>query len=270
MNKYKVAILLRPDKTAKGTRMFCVPQKILSLLSNYSIEAELISLQPEFDYFYEEYFNGNGPIINLKDYEKLKNKVLNCDGLFLTGGDEFYYQEIKLVRDMYSYKFPIFGICLGMQTIVKAFGGVCKKLPLNLINNHKDGTIHEVILNDKSSLYNLSFKLRTNSYHKHHMLFDENNLLNKQDNKTILYITGKSKDGVIEMVESVDGIICAVQYHPEHEGLMELQINGGSINIVFISDITNTLIKNFIIQMKKTKFYRKKENFLLKNKENEY
>ena len=90
MENYKVAVLLQPDKTKSGTPMFCVPQKIINMLECYNIDVELIYLTPIFDYSYKEYFDGVGPIIPNNSYEKMKNKVLSCDGLLLTGGNEFY------------------------------------------------------------------------------------------------------------------------------------------------------------------------------------
>ena len=164
MENYKVAVLLQPDKTKSGTPMFCVPQKIINMLECYNIDVELIYLTPIFDYSYKEYFDGVGPIIPNNNYEKMKNKVLSCDGLLLTGGNEFYLPEIKLIQDAYKNKLPILGICLGMQTILTAFGGKC--IPLNeKLKPLHSGTIHKININKNSQLSYLGNVLEVNSYH---------------------------------------------------------------------------------------------------------
>ena len=172
MENYKVAVLLQPDKTKSGTPMFCVPQKIINMLECYNIDVELIYLTPIFDYSYKEYFDGVGPIIPNNSYEKMKNKVLSCDGLLLTGGNEFYLPEIKLIQDAYKNKLPIFGICLGMQTILAAFGGKCIPLDEKIRPLHS-GTIHKININKNSQLSSLGTSIEVNSYHSFHVVFDE-------------------------------------------------------------------------------------------------
>ena len=174
MENYKVAVLLQPDKTKSGTPMFCVPQKIINMLECYNIDVELIYLTPIFDYSYKEYFDAAGPIIPNNSYEKMKNKVLSCDGLLLTGGNEFYLPEIKLIQDAYKNKLPIFGICLGMQTILAAFGGKCIPLDEKIRPLHS-GTIHKININKNSQLSYLRNVLEVNSYHSFHVVFDEKN-----------------------------------------------------------------------------------------------
>ena len=250
MENYKVAVLLQPDKTKSGTPMFCVPQKIINMLECYNIDVELIYLTPIFDYSYKEYFDAAGPIIPNNSYEKMKNKVLSCDGLLLTGGNEFYLPEIKLIQDAYKNKLPILGICLGMQTILTAFGGKCIPLNEKLKPLHKDGAIHKINIKRNSQLSYLGNVLEVNSYHSFHVVFDEKNPQNYFNGQQVLYVTAYSDEKVIEMAETYDGYITAVQFHPESAGLIKTVSDNGMFQIENISDITNTLMNNFVMKLK--------------------
>ena len=249
MENYKVAVLLQPDKTKSGTPMFCVPQKIINMLECYNIDVELICLTPIFDYSYKEYFDGTGPIIPNNSYKKMKNKVLSCDGLLLTGGNEFYLPEIKLIQDAYKNKLPIFGICLGMQTILAAFVGKCIPLDEKIRPLHS-GTIHKININKNSQLSYLGNVLEVNSYHSFHVVFDEKNPQNYFNGQQVLYVTAYSDEKVIEMAETYDGYITAVQFHPESAGLIKTVSDNGMFQIENISDITNTLMNNFVMKLK--------------------
>ena len=182
-------------------------------------------------------------------YEKMKNKVLSCDGLLLTGGNEFYLPEIKLIQDAYKNKLPIFGICLGMQTILAAFGGKCIPLDEKIRPLHS-GTIHKININKNSQLSYLGNVLEVNSYHSFHVVFDEKNPQNYFNGQQVLYVTAYSDEKVIEMAETYDGYITAVQFHPESAGLIKTVSDNGMFQIENISDITNTLMNNFVMKLK--------------------
>ena len=249
MENYKVAVLLQPDKTKSGTPMFCVPQKIINMLECYNIDVELIYLTPIFDYSYKEYFDAAGPIIPNNSYEKMKNKVLSCDGLLLTGGNEFYLPEIKLIQDAYKNKLPIFGICLGMQTILAAFGGKCIPLDEKIRPFHSE-TIHKKKKKKKTQITYIGNVLELNRYHSFHVVFDEKNPQNYFNGQQVLYVTAYSDEKVIEMAETYDGYITAVQFHPESAGLIKTVSDNGMFQIENISDITNTLMNNFVMKLK--------------------
>ena len=179
----------------------------------------------------------------------MKNKVLSCDGLLLTGGNEFYLPEIKLIQDAYKNKLPIFGICLGMQTILAAFGGKCIPLDEKIRPLHS-GTIHKININKNSQLSYLGNVLEVNSYHSFHVVFDEKNPQNYFNGQQVLYVTAYSDEKVIEMAETYDGYITAVQFHPESAGLIKTVSDNGMFQIENISDITNTLMNNFVMKLK--------------------
>ena len=52
------------------------------------------------------------------------------------------------------------------------------------------------------------------------------------------------------MAETYDGYITAVQFHPESAGLIKTVSDNGLFQIENISDITNTLMNNFVMKLK--------------------
>lgn len=160
--------------------------------------------------------------------------IAQVDGLLLSGGVDFDpslydtspHPELGMIdeaRDAFelaSYHaarakgIPVLGICRGIQAINVAEGGsLYQHLPA-LPDRHQhaqkniDGSLfHRVDLEAGSSLA-LGFaktSIRTNSYH--HQAIER---LGEE-----LKIIGKAEDGTIEAVESQDGQVLGVQWHPE-------------------------------------------------------
>ena len=92
--------------------------------------------------------------------------------------------------------------------------------------------------------------LEVNSYHSFHVVFDEKKPQNYFNGQQVLYVTAYSDEKVIEMAETYDGYITAVQFHPESAGLIKTVSDNGMFQIENISDITNTLMNNFVTKLK--------------------
>ena len=157
------------------------------------------------------------------------------DGLLIPGGEDIapeYYGEdpvpqvnyINREKDRYDFelirlareqKKPIFGICRGFQVLNVAFGGslyqdipsqvpgaICHSQSLDLRNV----PTHKVTMDETSALGRILGKeIYTNSYHL-------------QGIKKLgegLQIVGSTNDGIPEALESEDGLVFAVQWHPE-------------------------------------------------------
>ncbi len=160
--------------------------------------------------------------------------ISQVDGLLLSGGvdfdpalfDESPHPELGMIdeaRDAFElacYKaarakgIPILGICRGIQAINVAEGGSLYQHIPALPDCHQhaqqnsDGSLfHKVSLEEGSSLAKGFGKtsIRTNSYH--HQAIER---LGKN-----LKIVAKSDDGMVEAVESLDGQVLGVQWHPE-------------------------------------------------------
>ncbi|GAB5493891.1 MAG: gamma-glutamyl-gamma-aminobutyrate hydrolase [Phototrophicaceae bacterium] len=124
-------------------------------------------------------------------------------------GDERIYKA-------FAEKRPLLGICYGMQFINAMHGGtiyadVTKQH--NNADNHSDGRgadPHFVNIVEQSALYRTlnTHKIKVNTYHI-------------QALETVgdgLNVSATAPDGVIEGIESSDGRIIGVQFHPERMG----------------------------------------------------
>lgn len=172
------------------------------------------------------------------DEERLA-EWLDCvqpDGLMLSGGSDInpaIYGEkpeaglgrVSKTRDAYELALlklaigkgiPVLGICRGLQTINVAFGGtLIQDMPAQMgkeyaYHDQKQPTwqpVHEVTFSDNSKVGKLfgTNRIMTNSHH--HQCTDR---LGKG-----LIASGHTADGVIEALETPDGKIMAVQFHPE-------------------------------------------------------
>lgn len=101
-------------------------------------------------------------------------------------------------------KIPIFGVCLGLQGIVEAFGGV-----LGILDYPQHGKLSLIRVTTPDSIL---FKDLPPSFEvgRYHSLFALPNCLPDQ-----LKVTAVSEDGVIMAVEHKTLPIAAVQFHPE-------------------------------------------------------
>jgi putative glutamine amidotransferase len=117
--------------------------------------------------------------------------------------------EIALVRAAVDDNVPVFGICRGQQVINVALGGSLRQH----IDGHdmhgrpRDLLSHSIDIVPGSELAQATAgeTLMVNSLHHQSV----------KDVAPGLHITAHSPDGIIEGLESTDGMIVAVQCHPE-------------------------------------------------------
>lgn len=126
---------------------------------------------------------------------------------------------LKEVISSYAGKKPIFGICLGLQAIVEAFGGT-------IINMdevyHGVATEMEVVLSDAIIFKGLQDKFQAARYHSW--------IASTHDFPNDLEITAKDEEGGIMAIRHREFPISAVQFHPES----------------ILTTVGEQIIKNFI------------------------
>lgn len=174
------------------------------------------------------------PITN--DIEEIKEYISICDGVLLPGGEDIspiYLNEepvrgignVDVERDTFELelyktavlnKKPVLGICKGSQIIAIANNGnIYQDIITQMLSTYEhsqpeeelDEVFHSVMLEEDSILYKIFKKkiIKVNSWH-HQAVKSVGN-----DFK----ITGKALDDVIEVIESKDGTVLGVQWHPE-------------------------------------------------------
>lgn len=164
-----------------------------------------------------------------------------CDGFVIQGGADISLLGICLIHYAIKNNKPLLGICLGMQTMA-AYEWVAGNLDDNfsyddICNFYKDDSKvlkchdghnnvdpiyfnnidlskHEVIIDKESRIYKLYNKDIIYVPSLHNQVVIQNILHNKH-----FKVTGKSNDGVAEVLESVDPNlwILGTQFHPELE-----------------------------------------------------
>lgn len=98
-------------------------------------------------------------------------------------------------------KIPIFGVCLGHQTIGQSFGGkIVKTYPMH-------GKISEIFHEGKNLFKSLPSPFKATRYHSL--------IIEKESCPKNLKITATTKDGIIMGVANESLKIYGVQFHPE-------------------------------------------------------
>jgi len=122
---------------------------------------------------------------------------------------------------------PIFGVCLGLQGIVEAFGG-----ELGVLDYPQHGKSSRVLVTDPEShlFKNLPQSFEVGRYHS---LFALPERLPEE-----LKVTALSDDGVIMGIEHKTLPIAAVQFHPE--SIMTL---AGEVGLIIITNVISRYAK---------------------------
>ena len=107
--------------------------------------------------------------------------------------------SVDLIREMYR-KVPILGVCLGMQCINEAFGGVTTRAS-TLMHGKTSRIRHE----GRGVFHGLPSPFVAARYHS----------LMVQPSSPDLMVTSRSDDGVIMGLSHVESPLHGVQFHPE-------------------------------------------------------
>jgi putative glutamine amidotransferase len=156
------------------------------------------------------------------------------DGIILTGGEdpaphlygepplhglgEVSYErdlaELALIKLAVERKKPILGICRGMQILNIALGGtLIQDIPRQVPDSYQHA--------QKSSkqygthLIRLEPGFIADALGKTEVLVNSSHHQAVKDPAPGMKVTGRSGDGVIEAIESEDGLLIGVQWHPE-------------------------------------------------------
>jgi anthranilate synthase len=123
---------------------------------------------------------------------------------------------------------PIFGVCLGLQAIVEAFGG-----ELGVLKYPQHGKVSNISVVTSDSIL---FKDLPRSFEvgRYHSLFAQPESMPNE-----LQVTAISDDGVIMGIEHKTLPVAAVQFHPE--SIMSL---GAGVGLAVIKNVIYTLCKN--------------------------
>ncbi len=175
-------------------------------------------------------FGGNGMILIIDNYDSFSYNLFQAFGEFnsdikVIKNDELSVEEIdslnpshiiispgpkrpqdagvclEVVRKLYK-KYPIFGVCLGHQTICEAFGAT-----ITYAKEIMHGKQSEVTLEDEVLFAGLDEKITVARYHSLAAL--------AETMPEELIVTASTKDGEIMAVKHKNYPVFGVQFHPE-------------------------------------------------------
>jgi len=173
-------------------------------------------------------------VVELSAEKNNASELENCNGLVLSGGIDVhpsYYNSSKVdypkaegfneARDKFEKEafdlaqknqLPVLGVCRGLQLINCLMGGTLVQDLGELNKTHEGGPdkIHEVKIDESSSLRGISGLARGSVNSSHHQAIDKLG--------SGLKINCKADDGIIEGIERADSskpFLLAVQWHPE-------------------------------------------------------
>lgn len=176
------------------------------------------------------------PIILTPHSNDIKSLAKRLDGLLLQGGGDIhpkYFGEkinkkiplslspeartkfdLHLLETFIPLRKPIFGICLGSQTINVALGGtILQDIPMQSphARDHRKGK-HPTFIHSTSKLHDIVKQKRiiTNTHHHQSM----------QKLGKGLMISAQCDDGIVEAIESPrHPFLLGIQWHPERDML---------------------------------------------------
>ncbi|MDF7639293.1 gamma-glutamyl-gamma-aminobutyrate hydrolase family protein [Lactobacillus sp. ESL0791] len=192
------------------------PKQLIDVLQKHDIVPLLLPVAPE---------------------EMAKELVKSVDGVIIPGGPDIapylygeeplenigntYYQrdlfEIALIKETLAQRKPLMGICRGIQIINVALGGT---LYQDLASQYKSDKLIQHAQKSQGFLPTHHVNLQPGSFL--YQALGKQSLVNSRHHEAVkkvgtgLHVTATAPDGVIEGIESDDGLIVAVQWHPEN------------------------------------------------------
>lgn len=194
----RIGVLARPDVSKAGNQVWMVNDEIKNVILKY--QALPVVILPT---------NRNYEVpLSLEEWDNLLPLINSCDGFILQGGDQCYPYDLQIVEYLLKRDIPVFGICLGMQTMSILLDGELRVIEPFHLEHHQPGQeyVHIVKVYPNTNLYRI-FKtdtVKVNSRHKECIV------------KTKAKVCAASSDNIIEGIEVPDKtFFIGVQWHPE-------------------------------------------------------
>jgi len=171
-----------------------------------------------FNSLYQFNVNLIGIPINI-EYNKLIESVNLCDGIILSGGENFHENDFKLIKYLVEKNIPTLGICLGMQSMAEYFNNRREIVVTNHYSTNK--YVHKIKIKRGSKLYKILNKDEILVNSRHHTAIPY----------TSMVVSAKSEDNIIEAVELSNlNFFIGLEWHPE-------SINDNNSYLIFKSFI---------------------------------
>ena len=174
-------------------------------------------------------------IANLDEGDKFPNPI-NYSAIFVFGGPDSANEqtpkmknELKMIKEAINAGVPYFGVCLGMQTLVKAIGGEVYKNPIKEIGwKDPEGKYFEIELTNEGKK-DLIFK-ELNSPLKIFQLHGE--AVNLRNGMTLLAEGKYCKNQAVKVGDTAYGLQCHLELNePMFERWIREDMDLRTINV---------------------------------------
>lgn len=131
-------------------------------------------------------------------------KALNPKGILISPGPGTPKDAgicVEMIKELKT-NIPMFGVCLGLQSMAEAFGATIIRAPLPM-----HGKVSQITHSDKKLLKNIPKKFSVTRYHS--LCIDPTTLPDD------IVASAYSDDGVIQAIYHKKYPLYAVQFHPE-------------------------------------------------------
>lgn len=131
-------------------------------------------------------------------------KALNPKGILISPGPGKPIDAgicVEMIKELKT-NIPMFGVCLGLQSMAEAFGATIIRAPLPM-----HGKVSQITHSDKKLLKNIPKKFSVTRYHS--LCIDPTTLPDD------IVASAYSDDGVIQAIYHKKYPLYAVQFHPE-------------------------------------------------------
>ena len=151
------------------------------------------------------YYNSNEKELSEFDKEILNEQINLCDGIVMSGGYKIYYYDKYVCHVANEKHIPLFGICMGMQTMC-CYNNENKNIRVEGHREKNGNCTHNVKILPNSKLFTVLSKeeILTNSFHSY--------AVPNSGSYTVSAVVGD----VIEAVEKKEDLFnIGIQWHPE-------------------------------------------------------
>lgn len=209
-------------------------QPVIGITTSYTNDSQYVNV----NYAYAIEAAGGIPVIAPIFRTEAAAQVFShmLDGLVITGGpgitegitgdlpddlepvDPIRYNSDRLIYRAFVNR-PVLGICYGMQFInAQAGGSIYADLMAQQDNAlphspKRQGNDHTIRIDPDSNMHQIfqTPEIMVNSYHIQSIITPGDDLR----------VSARSEDGIIEAIESSDGRLLGVQFHPERMDTMQ-------------------------------------------------
>lgn len=206
MNQRPIIGIVERVENPGGTGKLVIEEKYRQKIIEHG--GNVIGITPPQDIDYTVTRGRDQQELTEEEKDMLISQMKLVNGILLPGGFKINKFDRFIVEYAIENDIPIFGICLGMQTLANYKKDLILEKNDTFIEHFvEEGFAHSVTLDKNSKLYNIIGIEKFDVVSKHNQHVQPNPLFD---------VVAVSDDNIIEAIEMKDKTFCVgVQWHPD-------------------------------------------------------